>query len=99
MEHLQIPRTPTHEPLLVPYFCKEEYDGGPFHTYPERKEWSKDELANVRTWDREVPFVFKYVNDVRYNERPKHSLEATEAFLQNWLYFGLLSAFFGLDLA
>ncbi|KAH8586339.1 hypothetical protein B0O99DRAFT_695592 [Bisporella sp. PMI_857] len=39
MDHLDIPHGA--EPLLVPYLCTEDYDGGDFFGYPERQGWSE----------------------------------------------------------
>ena len=36
MEHHLLPK-PCTQVFKVPYVCEEEYDGGPFITYPERK--------------------------------------------------------------
>ena len=86
MDHLPFPRsTAPFVHTIVPYLCNEEYDGGPFLTYPRR--------AGMPT-----PFqvignddgTWCYLSDpdrVCLELMPKHELEA---FCQTWLFFGLI---------
>ncbi|CZR57822.1 uncharacterized protein PAC_07711 [Phialocephala subalpina] len=80
MDHLPLPRDPLLDPIEVPYRCTEEYDGGPMLSYPERHGWQV----------MYHPGGFSYLVD---GEKPSNS--QLEAFLQNWMYFGLLSEVLG----
>ena len=53
MEHL--PLAGRSAPIVVPYVCEEEYDGGNFMDYPERKGWGLDVWPGVfKLYTREV---------------------------------------------
>ncbi|KUJ15055.1 uncharacterized protein LY89DRAFT_784082 [Mollisia scopiformis] len=80
MNHLPLPRNPALDPVEVPYRCTEPYDGGPMLTYPHRHGWQ----------------VLYHPGGISYLvEGEKPDDRKLEAFLQNWLYFGLLSEVFG----
>ncbi|KAF4616230.1 hypothetical protein G7Y89_g15176 [Cudoniella acicularis] len=83
MDHLPLPSNPLLAKLEVPYRCTELYDGGPMAGYPSRKGWR----------------ILYAVDGIGYlvgggvgGEMEKPSDKMLEAFLQNWLYFGLLGA-------
>lgn len=48
MDCLPIPLNPLHPPLEVPATNLENYDGGDFHTYPERQGWGE---RSAREWN------------------------------------------------
>ncbi|KAF4543409.1 Het domain protein [Lasiodiplodia theobromae] len=82
MDHVLVPRNPAWDPPRIPYYCLEEYDRGDFSTYPERQGWIHEELFTRTELD---------------NGRSRGQ-KATAAFLQQWLFFGLLHAMFGDDI-
>ena len=52
MEHL--PLAERTAPIVVPYLCREDYDGGDFMAYPERKHMSVNSWPdNFLRYDRE----------------------------------------------
>jgi hypothetical protein len=53
MDHLLAPDGTA--PIDVPYLCKEEYDGGDFMTYPQRKNWTDDELDGSNSFGGRSP--------------------------------------------
>ncbi|KAI4089326.1 MAG: hypothetical protein LQ344_005458 [Seirophora lacunosa] len=80
MEHLHLPKNVvTPGPGPVPYMCTKDYDGGPFLTYPAR-EGKSSVLDDVSERRRLLP------------NTPTADLEA---FLQTWLFFGLLKEILG----
>lgn len=83
MDHLPRPKNPAfHSDLTTPYLCTEFYDDGPFETYPDRHGWS------IRLYNTEIEFL-------HHDEIPtKHEVGA---FLQTWLYFGLISTTLGVS--
>ncbi|KAF9631113.1 hypothetical protein BFW01_g1975 [Lasiodiplodia theobromae] len=68
-------------PVSIPYLGS-EFDGGDFFTFPDRQGW------DVSSWE----YVEPEESEFDMNGR---SLEEMAAFLQTWLFFGLLSAFLG----
>ena len=76
MEHLCLPSSPVLPPIKVPFLCTEAYDGGPFLDYPERKGWQIIETSAG-------------ILEIRKVGRQTSVNEAL-AFLQTWLFFGLL---------
>ncbi|KAL9119268.1 MAG: hypothetical protein Q9187_004179 [Circinaria calcarea] len=80
MDHLPLPRNPALPPIKVPFVCTKEYDAGPFLTYPDRKGWK------ISFPDDRIAFL--------YNGREPLSIEKA-AFIQTWLYFGLLQEALG----
>ncbi|OCL01411.1 hypothetical protein AOQ84DRAFT_383762 [Glonium stellatum] len=77
MEHLLF-RDDILPPITVPYICSEDYDGGDFHSFPERRGW------DVSTWQWSTP-------EDGFNLNGK-SVRDMAAFLQTWLFFGLLNS-------
>ncbi|KAL8876663.1 MAG: hypothetical protein Q9198_005180 [Flavoplaca austrocitrina] len=68
-------------PIVFSYAGGESWDGGDFQTYPERKGW------DVSIWDWSEGDA-----DVDTHNLP---LDALAAFLQSWLFFGLLETILG----
>ncbi|KAL8798065.1 MAG: hypothetical protein Q9182_006989 [Xanthomendoza sp. 2 TL-2023] len=84
MEHLLLPRdVADHGPSLVPYACREEYDGGPFLTYPTR-------LGPSNTFALETQLDYDIIGRV-----PQASCAELESFVQTWIFFGLLTEVLG----
>jgi hypothetical protein len=71
--------------LFVPYVVQSPYDGKGFHSFPERSGWK---LADNGNW-----------RNIRVAERPFADRKEgdLDAFLQSWLFFGVLMEVFGLD--
>ncbi|KAL1634662.1 hypothetical protein SLS58_010561 [Diplodia intermedia] len=84
MDHLLVPKDPVRSPPRIRYYCFEEYDRGDFITYPERQGWTQEKLFTRTTWT-EVDSV------------GGRGAAAAAAFLQQWLFFGLLHEAFGPD--
>ncbi|MCJ1464129.1 hypothetical protein MMC07_002742 [Pseudocyphellaria aurata] len=84
MEHLSLPNDPVFvEADVVDLVCWEDYDGGPFLTYPLRKG---------RAYMIPAPGHVSYLDHERLYPTPVSELES---FLQNWLFFGLLHEILG----
>lgn len=82
MEHLLF--TGATAPIVVPYFCTEDWDGGDFLTYPQRKGW------DITAWESSTN---------RYElDTGGHSFKEMSAFLQVWLFFGLLESVLGVKI-
>jgi hypothetical protein len=79
MEHLLFTGAPA--PIVFPYLCTEDWDGGDFLTYPQRKGW---EIQPWDSWDRELPL-----------DTAGHTFNEIATFLQTWLFFGLLESVLG----
>ena len=77
MEHLLF-QDNLPAPVTVPCMCSKYYDGGEFHSFPERKSW------NVSTWRWSTP-----EDGFDLNGRPIRDMTD---FLQTWLFFGLLAS-------
>lgn len=74
INHIPLPRTSSVECFTVPLYLIQRYDGAGFETYPARTGWKVVE----------IPPVF-------YQNGSKVTVQADiAAFLQRWLYFGLL---------
>ena len=85
MDHLPLPRNPQGPDVFVPYLCQEQYDGnGPLLEYPARVGWTVD-------------YTQKGVNIFRTSDGEPSGLTDIAAFLQTWLYFGLLHEAVGID--
>ncbi|KAF4545445.1 Het domain protein [Lasiodiplodia theobromae] len=82
MDHIPIPKDPARPTPRVRYYCTAEYDNSDFLTYPARIGWSEAELFNQQTW-------------THLDQPGKRTSAEAAAFLQQWLFFGLLRAFFG----
>ena len=84
MEHLPYPKdVASAGPGPVPFVCKEAYDGGPFLTYPLRRK-EPNPLANGTE-----------MVDTVSNQVSSQPVARLEAFIQTWLFFGLLQEIFG----
>lgn len=83
MDHLCLPLRPALVPIKVPFICTEAYDGGPFLAYPERNGW---QIA--------ITNPGKIVVEVSKSGE-QTPIEDAQAFLQTWLYFGLLHEVLG----
>ena len=82
MEHLHLPKNLSIPgPDYVPYVCTEDYDGGPFLTYPIRQGKS---------------YILEAASEQQYRAVviPMPTAEL-EAFVQTWLFFGLLKEILG----
>lgn len=85
MGHLSLPNDPVLTEFdIVSFVCQEEYDGGPFLTYPLRKSRA---------------YMVPAIGHLSYLEHER-LLDPTptselEPFLQTWLFFGLLQEIFG----
>ena len=67
----------------VRYVCQEDYDGGPFWTYPLRMNRA---------------YVLPTADNLQYpiyEQRHPTPTKELEAFFQTWLFFGLLGEIFG----
>lgn len=105
MDHLLIPKHPARSAPRIRHYCQQEYDGKDFLYYPKRMGWTYKELLNERTWfnlglpdsERDPE---KHMARWSYLGLPdgKRKVEDVLAFLQQWLFFGLLHTFPG-DLA
>ena len=83
MEHLPLPKdVASPGPTLVPYVCREAYDGGPFSTYSSRRK-GPDALEPAKRSE--------YTN---YTSLISMPIAELEEFLQTWLFFGLLEEVF-----
>jgi hypothetical protein len=82
MEHLLF--TGATAPIVIPYFCTEDWDGSDFLTYPERKGW------DIIAWE---PSDGEHKLDTG-----GRSFEEVSAFLQTWLFFGLLESVLGIKI-
>ena len=85
MDHLPRPHsTSTGRPSLhVPLRCDPNgYDNGPLETYPERKGYQ------LNYWDDDM----KYANVLSMPDGSRPSVEQSTTLLQEWLFFGFLSA-------
>lgn len=84
MDHLSLPNDPVFTEFdVVDFVCQEEYDGGPFLTYPLRKG---------RAYMVPAKGHVSYLEHERLHPTPASELEP---FLQTWLFFGLLHEILG----
>ena len=87
MDHLLLPKDPVPTMLdKVSYMCVEKYDGGPFLSYPYRKQ---------KPWvvpDVNDPLYIPYAAFEKMRPTPKGE---QESFMQAWLFFGLLNEVLG----
>lgn len=89
MEHLPKPTGQAKSRFpAIPYLCQERYDGGPFLGYPQRKG-----LPNLEV-DGTFPLnpILSSASQKLLAAMPPAELQS---FLQNWLFFGLLSEVLG----
>ena len=71
-------------PIVVPYLCTEDWDGGDFLTYPQRKGW------DIALWEPS--------GTGSQLDTGGRSLKEMSAFLQVWLLFGLLESVLGIKI-
>lgn len=76
----------SQEQETVPYVCTKAYDEGPFLTYPIRE--GKPQALPALS----VPGNLHFWQYEQHHPTPKQELEA---FLQTWLFFGLVSEILG----
>ena len=89
MDHVKLPENAAYAPLEVPDLCFDHYPQGlPFQTYPEFKQWTLADTFSRAQWTHHAPF-----GDDSNIER--HPLEEATSFLQNWLFFGLITSLLG----
>ncbi|KAL7943305.1 hypothetical protein V8C42DRAFT_328674 [Trichoderma barbatum] len=92
MDLLCEPGSPATPPRKTPYVCSEEWDGGPFLTYPVRK-------GKVRL----VPPRLRHLLGIEASEEPYLEIlyptakEEIQPFLQTWLWFGMFAEMLGLN--
>ncbi|KAK5129345.1 hypothetical protein LTR08_003575 [Meristemomyces frigidus] len=79
MEHLLLSEDAST--VLIPYMPSAAYDGGDFQTFAARKGW------DVTTW--------KWSTLEQGFDTNGKSMSEMAAFLQHWLFFGLLTAVLG----
>ena len=88
MDHLPCPASAIGKEItFVPYVCQEEYDGGPFMTYPSRTGGFPD-LHTVGLFPGQLP----YSHQMQLALLSKSELES---FYQTWLFFGLIHEILG----
>ena len=83
MEHLLFTGAPA--PIVLSCVCSDGWDGGEFLSYPRRQAWD----ASVWAWSED---------DVRLDAGGR-SFNELAAFLQAWLFFGLLETVLGVKVA
>ena len=72
----------------IPYLCQDRYDGGPFLDYPHRLGLPRLEDDGTFRLNPTLPLASqRFLTGLRSDE--------LESFLQNWLFFGLLSEVLG----
>lgn len=76
MDHLPLPLDRTIEKIDIPFLYGANWDEGDFLQYPERAGWTLEQRPGV--------YAFTY------HGREVTDNNAIAAFLQTWLYFGLL---------
>ena len=88
MDHLPYPASAQgRERTTVPYVCQENYDGGPFMTYPTRTGGVPDlYLTGLFSGH------FTRSHETQLASLPKRELESV---YQTWLFFGLLHEILG----
>ncbi|KAL8690593.1 MAG: hypothetical protein Q9218_003997 [Villophora microphyllina] len=80
MDHLPLPHQCSFAPILVPCLADILYDDGNWYTFPERHGWQVNQIRG---------------KTIILRHEQEQSLSDTTAFLQSWLYFGLLRTFLG----
>lgn len=89
MEHLPKPIGQTTSVFpAIKYLCQDKYDGGPFLDYPHRSSLPN---MDINGKSRLTPSLSSASRRFLTTVLPA----AVEAFLQNWLFFGLLSEVLG----
>jgi hypothetical protein len=82
MEHLLF--TCAAAPIIVPYHCTEDWHEGGFLTYPKRKG------LDLTIWERS--------ESEHELDTCGRSFKEMAAFLQTWLFFGLLNSVLGIKI-
>src|ERR1700709_328141 len=85
MDYLPQPHTisAVKPSVIVPLRCDPNvYDNGPLETYPTRRGFQ------LNFWDDDM----KYANILSLPDGSRPSVEQSTALLQEWLFFGILSA-------
>jgi len=90
MNHIPLPHNPTPPSFQIPYICTEEYDDRPFLLYPVRRD-VQEFIFDPNT----TLYVYEAETGAKILSFVKASDKATAAFLQTWLFFGLLRDFMG----
>ena len=80
MDHLPLPHNRPYLPIHVPFIACPPFDGGAWQTFPQRHGWQVLEIRE------DTLFL------LRGEKRP---MSETAAFLQSWLYFGVLQSLLG----
>ncbi|CAK7212754.1 hypothetical protein SCUCBS95973_001570 [Sporothrix curviconia] len=96
MDALLAPSDPTLPPQRARYVCTQKWDGGDFLSYARRQGRMRTVPVKLRQYlPPDVPGD-KVDDEFTEHIHPTPPAEQ-EAFLQTWLYFGLLAEFFGLN--
>lgn len=95
MDTLLAPADPTLPQQKAPYVCTQTWDGGPFLAYARRQGRMKAVPDNLRQY---ITRTTEADDDEEFTEHLYPTpQEEHQAFLQTWLFFGLLAEFFGLN--
>ena len=87
MEHLLRPSASAEKPMiLIPYVCKDEYDGKDFLDYPSRIGLPSLQVVGI------YPGCLSYADSKHLHSK---SNEFIESFYQTWLFFGLVHEILG----
>ncbi|KAL7930254.1 hypothetical protein V8C35DRAFT_313355 [Trichoderma chlorosporum] len=92
MDLLCEPSSPATPPRKTPYVCTENWDGGPFFTYPVRKGMARIVPPRLRHFLGIDASKEPYLEII--HPTPK---EEIQPFLQTWLWFGLFAETLGLN--
>lgn len=82
MDHVPVPANCSRIPLEVPYIAQDEFDGLDFKDFAVRRGWTLPQLS-------QVALAASTGNASESDKAP------AAAFLQSWLYFGLLDSMLG----
>ncbi|KIH91208.1 hypothetical protein SPBR_01294 [Sporothrix brasiliensis 5110] len=101
MDLLLVPPDATLSRQRARYVCTEQWDGGAFFTYARRQGRMRTIPARLRQYTTPTSASTSDV-DLRGEDEFTEPVWQTpqaeqEAFLQTWLFFGLLAEFFGLN--
>lgn len=92
MDLLCEPGSPATPPRKTPYVCHEDWDGGPFYTYPIRKGKVRVVPPRLRSFLGIDVSAEPYLETLYPTQK-----EEIQPFLQTWLWFGLLAEMLGLN--
>ncbi|POR38277.1 Uncharacterized protein TPAR_01537 [Tolypocladium paradoxum] len=93
MDLLCVPEEPSAPTERCPYVCAEEWDGGVYRMYPQRKGLSRLVPEGLRL----IPEVPIPADQPFLEGLYPTPLEELQPFLQTWLFFGLVAEFLGLN--